>query len=59
MIVEIGSKFDVGDKVIANNNYNGTVIQIRWSDIAREFQYLCEDCDKQRVWYYEKMLRES
>lgn len=59
MIVEVTSKFDVGDKVIAYDGYVGTVLQMRWSDIKRIFQYLCEDCDKQRVWFDENELRKS
>lgn len=61
MIVEIGSMFEKGDKVIPSVSYFMcricTVERIEWRDNCRCFYYLVEDEKGQRLWYDEGDLK--
>ena len=62
MDVTIRSEYEVGQKVVAYTSRDvieGTVVDIKWNEICREFMFLVEAEDKSRNWHYSSNLKKS
>ena len=60
MTIAIKSRFELSDKVefIQDKNhvnwYKGVVCKIKWDKDSREFMYLIEKENGERIWVYEQ-----